>query len=598
MNSKIFQFGKKHHIWASVIAYVFLSIVFTYPLITRFSNEIPQGGRDSFLVMGQIAIRSAVITDHGWLEGMKTIIKNRDFNSYLPYIVVDQFFHNKYTTNNLLFLLSFVFSGLGTYLLAFHLTKNKGASFLAGIVFAFSSFHVYQSTAIHVGMRHQELIPFLALFLFRFFEKFEFKFFVLTGLFALLIAITEHQLLAFAALFIAFFVIYKIISDWTLLFNKKLWAFFLTSMIFLAIVAVSIFGSLLKVALSPDNFLDPGIKSAINLSIIPSDVLLPPVFHGLWPNVNEYMQESMFHTSSKGDSYYVGIVVISVVSFFLFSLLIEKLKNKKSDEKNWMKNALVKFWLAEVLVFFVLAMGPATVEIGKWTVYLPYYLIYRYIPFYVNIRVIGRLVVFVVLGLSVLFAFAAEYLMKKYPGGRKIIFVALGLLLLLDFCIAPMKTTSLSYSPFYDRIGKDSQAYKLLEIPGSTNDIFFNYEWITQSVHRKELVNGMLMAREIEGQFDFQENTPVIKQLLYTIPKEQNPESKKLGDLQEYYKNANEILNKNNIAYITISKKYVEADVLFNAEKFIEKYIKYDNKYEDDFLVAYKVAMVTANPIQ
>ena len=93
--------------------------------------------------------------------------------------------------------MSFVFSGLGVYLLVFYLTKNKQASFLAGIIFAFSSFHVYQAAAIHLGMRHQELIPFFVLFLLRFFEKFEFKFFALAGLFALLIAITEHQLLAF-----------------------------------------------------------------------------------------------------------------------------------------------------------------------------------------------------------------------------------------------------------------------------------------------------------------------------------------------------------------------------------------------------------------
>ena len=57
--SKIFDYTKNHHILAAVIAYAFLSIVFTYPLIAKFSSEIPEGGRDSFLVMGQIESRSA-----------------------------------------------------------------------------------------------------------------------------------------------------------------------------------------------------------------------------------------------------------------------------------------------------------------------------------------------------------------------------------------------------------------------------------------------------------------------------------------------------------------------------------------------------------
>jgi len=592
--SKIFRFISKHHVWTSVIAYALLAIVFTYPLITKFSSAIPEGGRDSYLVMGQIEIRSDIVTDQGWTEGMKTIFKNGDFGSYLPYIVTDQFVHNKFVTNNLLFLLSFIFSGLGVYLLALHLTRNKMASFLAGIVFAFSPFHVYQATAIHLGMRHQELIPFFVLFLLRFFEKFEAKFIALAGLFAILIAITEHQLLAFTALFAAFFVLYKIASDRALLFNKRLWAFLFGSILFLAAIAFVFFRPLLQVALSPDNFLDPGMKSVENLSIIPSDALLPPVFHGLWPSTNKYLQEEIFHSSSKGDSYYAGISVIAVVLVFLLWLLAEKLLGKKNDANDQTKNSYVKFWLVETLVFFVIAMGPATIQIGKWTTHLPYYLVYKYIPFYLNIRVVGRFFVFVVLGLSVLFSFAIEKITRKYSWKKCLIVFALGALVLIDFWIAPMRTDPLSYSPFYDKIGKDTESYKLLEIPGSTNDVFFNYEWITRSVHRKELVNGMPLAREIEGQFDFQENTPTIKQLLYTIPKGQNPE-KKVGNPSEYYKSANLILNSNNIRYITISKEYTDPEDLLNEEKFIEKYIKFDSKYEDDFLIAYKVTNVTPN---
>jgi hypothetical protein len=592
--SKFSRFLSQHHVWTSVVAYALLAIVFTYPLITRFSSVIPQGGRDSYLVMGQIEIRSEVIANQGWVEGMKTIFQNGDFGSYLPYIVANQFARNKFVTNNLLFLLSFIFSGLGAYLLALHLTRNKLASFLAGIVFAFSPFHAYQATAIHLGMRHQELIPFFVLFLMRFFEKFEFKFLGWAALFGVLIAITEHQLLAFTALFVAFFVLYKIFSDRALLFNKRLWAFLLGSILFLALIAVIFFGPLLKVALSPHNFLDPGFKSVINLSIVPSDALLPPVFQSLWPNANRYFQESIFHTSSRGDSYYAGILVVVVVLFFLLWLLIEWLRGKKSDASDQAKNSYVKFWLIETLVFFVISMGPATFQIGKWTAHLPYYFIYRYVPFYLNIRVVGRFFVFVVLGLSILFAFTIEKLTRKYSWKKCLIAFALGALVLIDFWIAPMPTDPLSYSPFYDKIGKDTEAYKILEIPGSTNDVFFNYEWITRSVHHKELVNGMPVAREVEGQFDFQENTPVIKQLLYVIPKGQDPE-KKIGNPSEYYKSANLILNGNNIRYITISKEYTDPEDLLNEKKFIEKYIKYDSKYEDDFLIAYKVTNAAPN---
>jgi hypothetical protein len=130
-----------------------------------------------------------------------------------------------------------------------------------------------------------------------------------------------------------------------------------------------------------------------------------------------------------------------------------------------------------------------------------------------------------------------------------------------------------------------------LEIPGSTSYDFASYEMILQNVHHKGLINGMPLARKIKDQFEMQQNTPVIKQLLYTLPKGNDPETK-FPNPAEYFSEANKILNENNIGYITISKKFVKDQVLKNTEKFIEKYVQYDNKYEDSYIVAYRVLEV------
>ncbi|MEI7621839.1 MAG: hypothetical protein WCJ51_04890, partial [Candidatus Moraniibacteriota bacterium] len=552
----------------------------------NFDSQLPQGRGDIFQAMANIDSRVVTVSGLDFAGKLTFFVKN--LGVHLPYVFLNLFF-NKYVAYNLLFLASFVLSGLGAYLLAFYFTKNKLAAFLAGVIFAFSPFHFYQATVVNLGTMHQEWLPFLALALFRFFEKFQLKYFLAFCFFAFLIAVNEHQMLAFCVLFMVLLAGYKIALDRSILKNKKFWLYVACSLGLLAIVAFGMFGEMLKVATSKNNFLDAGENAANRYAIKMLDPLAPPIFHGIWPGASEFLQKIMLGDANRG-SYFVGFSVLAVLLYFAYLLK----KKKVAEMKEQAYRQSLTFWGLATLVFYVFSLGNSF-SIGKFTIYLPYYLIYKFVPFYENIRTTGRMFVLVELGVAILFAYGFGQLQKKYLSKKIQLAMLFGMLILLEFWVAPMALMTVSYSTFYDKIAKETEVYKLLEIPGSTSYEFASYAMMTDAVHKKAVLNGMPLARKISGQFDFQQETPIIKQLLYTIPKGNDPQTKNSEDILQGFawEQATDILNYYQVGYITISKLYAKKDVQKLAEDFVEKYVACTNHFEDKYLVAYQIKKQT-----
>ena len=576
---------RKHPVFAAFLFYSVIALLFTLPLVFNMGSQLPQGGGDVYQSIASISagIKQAQSLP---LKG-ELLFLAKGLNTYTWYILLGIVMGNKIAAYNVIFLLSFILSGLGMYMLAEYLTKNKLAALLAGLIFAFSPFHYYQSVAVHLGSMHQEWIPFLALYLVRFFEKFEFRYFTLCGFFALLIAMAEHQMLAFTILFIALYVFYRLWFDRNILRNKKLWSYAASSFLLLAVVAFGMFGQLLKVATSDDNFLDPGMNAANKYSMGAMDPLAPPTFHAIWPGFGSFMQNILMSTTKGRGSYFIGLSVLAVLIYFAI-FLYKSRKNKVSGQRKE-----VYFWSLTLAVFYVFSLGPSF-SIGKFTIYLPYYLVYKFLPFYENIRTTGRMFVFAMLAVGVLFAYGYIEVLKCYQAKKLMLTGIFAATILLEFWVAPVATMAVTYSPFYDQIAKDSQPYKLIEIPGSTSYEFASYEMMTNDISKKAVLNGMPLARKITGEFDMQQSTPIIKQLLYTIPKGNDPDTKDNNDIiQPFdYALANSVLNYYDVRYITISKLYTNKDVLSLAEKFIEQHVAFANKYEDNYLVAYEVRQV------
>jgi hypothetical protein len=612
MNVKIFKKEK----FRVILFFTVLTIILTWPSAWHFFSAVPSSGSDTMQVVGVTGYKANLLSDQGIFKGTFELIKRSEFSITTLYAYFQLIF-GRVVGYNLLFFASFVLSGLGVYLLALYFTKSKPASLIAGIIFAFSPFHIHNALGTNVGTMHQEWLPFFALYLFKYFDDFSLKNFSIAGFFLFLIAFTEHQLLAFTAIFIIFFLVYKIIVQPKVFLRPKLWIYIGASAVVLSILFFFMFRSLFTIAGSGDNYLDAGLKSAVKYSNDSLAILIPPNFHSLWPESFPKTRDEFERNSDSDFSAYAGYAVLLLSLLGIFGARYLKKRNVSTKG--------IFFWLAVAVGFYVLSLGPYLHYKGVLSppVKMPYWLVYQYLPFYKNIRTVGRLFVWSILGFSVLAAWGTAFLKFQISNFKfqknkkneekeieestegentgwnmdkksKIFYTIIGLIIILEFLAVPFKTDSLRHSSFYEKLGQDKEEYSVLEVPGNTSYGFASRDLVWKSIHRKNTINGYDFARVNDSAFQFQESTPIIHTLLYAVP---DGDSGNDTDIMKdsYYKISNEILNYYNIRYIILDKEGLKKDpakdpnMIYPAKAFIASVIKCADEYEDEYLYACKV---------
>lgn len=588
-----------------ILFYALLSVILTWPAAGHFFSSVPSLGSDTMQVIGVAGERVNVLKDRGILEGTFELVKRSEFSVVTLYAFFELVF-GRIAGYNLLFFASFILSGFGMYLLAYYFTKNKPASLIAGIIFAFSPFHVHNSLSTNVGTMHQEWMPFFALYLFKFFDNLKTKNFLLAGLFLGLIAFTEHQLLAFTLVFVLFFLIYKIITRPKIFLKVKFWLLALVGAAILSVVFLFMFRSLLEIAFSGNNYLDPGFKAAVKYSNDALSVFVPPNFHALWPDAFSDLRGTFERRIDSSFSAYAGfsVLILSLLAFF-----------RQRSSKKW-------FWLAAALGFFILSLGPHLHYKGEIDppIRMPYLLAYNYLPFFNNIRTVGRLFVWSMLSLSVLAAWGSAYVILKirnkkeeiredisgeniikkdkidlFGTNRKqqIIFFIISAVIMLEFLSIPFKTNTLLHSTFYEKLGRDKEKCSILEVPGSTDYDFASRDLVWKSIHRKNTVNGYDFARVVDDHYTFQRGTPIIRTLLYDIPEGNEKQNDRDIMKDSYYKISNEILTYYGIRFVILDKEGLKGkpekgdeDRFYGARAYVQNVLECVNEYEDDFLFA------------
>jgi len=598
---------KKHESLQIIIFYAVLTLILTWPAFWHFFSSVPSFGSDTMQVIGTVGERVNVLEDLGIFKGTIELAGRSEFNIITLYAYFELIF-GKIIGYNLLFFASFILSGFGAYLLAYYFTKSKSASLLAGIIFAFSPFHLHNSLSTNVGTMHQEWLPFFALYLFKFFDDLKFKNFALAGLFLLLIGFSEHQLLAFTVIFVLFFLVYKLIFQPKIFLKGKFWLYAVISLLVLSVLFFFMFRSLFNIASSGDNYLDPGFKAAVKYSNDTLSIFIPPSFHSFWPNAFSGVRQTFERRTDSTFSVYVGFFVLLLSTFAFF-------KNRISQK--W-------FWLAVAIGFYILSLGPYLHFKGQIEppIKMPYLLAYNYLPFFNNIRTVGRLFVYSMLAFSVLAAWGSTYVISKIrnkkegikeesPTGdiakskridlfglgrrQKIVFFIISIIIILEFLAISLKTNLLLHSSFYEKLGQDKENYSVLEVPGSTDYDFASRDLVWKSIHRKNTINGYDFARVIKDHYTFQRGTPIIRTILYDLPDGSNGNDRDIMK-DSYYKISSEILNYYNIRYIILDKEGLKGNpakgdlnMLYSARAYIQNVIKCADEYKDEYLYACKI---------
>ncbi|MCX7973893.1 MAG: discoidin domain-containing protein [Candidatus Aminicenantes bacterium] len=166
-----------HH-FLPISLLLILIVVMTYPLILHLNDHLPSDLGDPLYLVWLIGHASNKIKEgltnywdgrffypHTQTVLYSDYVPALTFLGLLPALISKNFIF----TYNFLWLLSFFLSGLGAYVLIYHLTRSRWASFIGSLIFTFSP--VSFAHISHLELLFSAWLPFCFLFLHRFFEK-------------------------------------------------------------------------------------------------------------------------------------------------------------------------------------------------------------------------------------------------------------------------------------------------------------------------------------------------------------------------------------------------------------------------------------------
>lgn len=413
-----------------------------------------------------------------------------------------------------------VLSGLFMYILAKYITGNKYASFIAGVIYAFSPEHIIQSTG-HLQWTNIEFIPLFVLFLLLMIKEKKWKYSVylaITFLFATFMGDLEQgALIALITFFILFYFILFDGEERKNILNKKF--IFLLS---LAVVLTFIFG--LPAFMQLIKGVEAGVLSYVNTQgTIPYNILysdpiisffLPPYTNPIFGSLPGYLN---FYENSVVDLAesvsYIGYSIL----FLVISALYFAIKKKELRKLGlWVFLAFIFAWLS--LGPYVRVSGMPLTTAGL----IPgIYLLYHSIPILNAFREPGRFDFATVLAIAVLAAFGFKHLSEKFRSSKEKIFVVFVVLILIEYWayFLPQVTPATVPKAYY-YIKQIPGNYSLLILPALPNytspapNRFMGVELYYQTVFQKPLVGGYA-TRENESQLSAITSIPLVVEANY-----------------------------------------------------------------------------------
>jgi hypothetical protein len=485
----------------ALLLFIILTGIMTYPVALRMSNHIPSEIDDPLLV-GDPLLNTWIL---GWnIHKIRTGLSGYwNANLFYPHNLTLTFSEhlagiailglpvmlltdNIIFTYNFLFLLSFILSGFGAYLLVKHLTGNFWAGIIAGVIFAFSSYKFSQW--IHLHMLNAQWIPFGFLYLHKFFEKTKYKYLALFIFFYILQCISSlHNglfMTVFAVIFIVYYVLVKKIRD------KKFLAVTALSLIFAFIVLLPF--SYPYIQAKRHYGLKRELSDAKNYSAQVKSYLTAYRTNRIYGKLTRRLWQ---HGGKGGfeKELFFGIIASLLAFICLWPSRPIRPKKMKITHNE-------KFYLLMVISSVLFSFGPAIQFFGKSSLPGPYLLLYYLVPGFKGIRVPARFAIMVLLGIGVLAGYGYRKFSEKFdvPIKKSILGMTLVMLILAECLIVPLPApqvkTGENIPSVYKWLSQQRDDFAIVELPlhsASSFDVRKESLYLYYSAyHWKKILNG------------------------------------------------------------------------------------------------------------
>jgi hypothetical protein len=482
----IFQLSDYSVKWQRVRSAILITLIFasitlvvTYPVVVQLDTSLaqnPEWSYDAFhhtymLWWFKQALLDLHISpaDLQWIHfptgGYYPVLLT--FSTvYLPGIPL-QLFLSPVATYNALFLLTFFLSGLSAYALCAHLTHNRWAGLLGGIVYAFFPGRMAHALCGHLELISTYLFPLYLLLFIKVVERPRWTMSLLCGLTLAASLLVQPLYIPFLlALFTLVWLLYEMLVLHRQIERR-------------AFIALG--GAFGLAALCTAPFFWPAVCEQMqgqgahlqDLGVVPfsADLLgivspspINPVLNAL-KLIPAYAHRTVPTTWRIGELLtYAGVVPLSLAAL----------------AAAWRRRRL-GVWILVAIAAAVLSLGPAlkindalatfTADDVEITIALPYALLTN-LPLLSLNRAPARIHATLMLALAVLSAYGLDWLMKHMPWGRReSAAVALCLITLGEFLVVwPCPTTPVQPPPYLSTLARSANRDPVLNLPITRED--------------------------------------------------------------------------------------------------------------------------------
>lgn len=542
-----------------------LTVATTWPLITQMSTHL--AGDDVDVMLNPWA--------DWWTK--KALTEGLDFyyTDYIFYpggasLVFHSFSHihtgatlllapliGYFAAYNVAILLTRALSGFGMYLLAHRLIGSRPAAFIAGLVFAFCPYHIFQSS--HPVLITTQFIPLFALALIRILHDADLsrgdliKQIFLATVWFLLTALSSWLLMIMVAGWTILYIAYA------RLFERNKWTPGTTrSLILLALLAT--------LAILP--FLWPVIRehAAADASYMTVQVeegrsndllsfLTPTRLHPVFASLAQEINVKIGYT--RNSPAYLGYVALGLG-------IVGAITARRQ----------ARFWYLTCLLFFGLSLGAQV----KWcgtplhTFHLPWA-----IPIIGVLRHPFRLNLLLFFSLAILVGFGAHWLFGWIASRSKTLArfapALLAGILLFEYWSFPFPTTKPDYSPFVHQLAQEEGDFAVADFPMGRQQA--KYYMFQQTIHGKKIVDGHI-SRTPHDAYAFVDGNP----LLGALRNENVP--------PDYIRERLAVLAAQDVRYIIVHKHLLDPGRMDLWRKWLVQFPPL--AYEDDMVIVYSTA--------
>ena len=489
-----------------LVLYVVLAFVMSWPAMLHLSTEVIGVGGDPWQTMWRFGataqdLHQAVAT-HQLLPYLQGQFlgggENRLVNLAIwPWLWLDLLVGQP-LAYNIVWLLSFVLSGYGMYLLGRYLLKKTGTgiswpAFIAGLYYMFLPFHEAHAQG-HFGAMQMEWIPLIILLELYLWERFSWgKGVIFVGLCFIQAITDEHYMLWLLVLGIITIVAHR--REVHIKLRQRQW---LRSVIICALLTgllvVLPYLPTLRLATQPNSLLALGTEQTVRFSADLFSFVIPAPWQSMWGNAFNSLFSKSFTGNPFEATQYLGITVLLAFLFFHRDI-------PKQQKVFW-------FWVAGI--FGLIALGPQLHVFGHVTsIPLPYKLL-SWLPIWSSIRTVGRAGAMVGLASSILLL----WLLHTHRTNKGVLWL-MGIGVLLEFLFIPVGLQSTALSPVYADV-KAQMGSAILELPAGTNYTAASQALYASLFHGKTVLGDIALERQQStDEFTPVKSAPGIRQLLF-----------------------------------------------------------------------------------